>query len=53
MKLTTQYQLRHYAMGVAAAKEGRTHCPFRRNNIAWKCWTQGNWDQRVKSGQAL
>lgn len=53
MKATTNYQLRHYAMGAQAAVDGRTHCPYRRNSVAWKWWTQGNWDKRVKDGKIL
>lgn len=47
MELKTAYQIRHYQLGYVAYCEGRTHCPYRRGNVAWKCWTAGNWKARM------
>ena len=46
MKPKTPYQQHHYGAGFKAFSEGRTHCPYRRNSVAWKAWTAGNWDAR-------
>lgn len=46
----TKYRTHHYIAGAQAAKDGITHCKHRRNNVAWKMWTQGNWDWWVANG---